>query len=439
MIGNSQESARALAARVLIRVIDEDAYAAAALSAALELCRLESRDRGLVTELVYGVLRTHPYLLRRLAAFGKIKVSDPILSSHLAIAAYQILFLDRVPAHAAVDEAVGLIQSMRGRKVGGFANAILRKLVAEAKLERTPLAEAVLASCPSWLKKRLVREVGEEETRALLVPNDNPRPYLRFSASALLPDWVGEVCHPVPETKHLYRFDGGGDPRRYPEYSAGLFSVQELGAALVGHSVGARSGERVLDVCAGRGQKSMILAEGVGPSGSVVATDLHHHKVASLELEAKRMGVSTIEAKAWDWTEPPPEEWRDQFDRVLVDAPCTGVGTLRRRPEILRRLQADAPARLSELQATIVSHAAQVVRPGGILVFSTCSVLALEGPAHVSRLVDDGSFSLAPPDEALSRLLRRGPGSVEAVTHLLPKRDGTDGYFLARFQRSESR
>ena len=178
----------------------------------------------------------------------------------------------------------------------------------------------------------------------------------------------------------------------------------------------------------------MILAEAVGPSGEVVATDLHANKVSSLKAEALRLGLS-VSAEVWDWTTPPPDKWRDHFDRVLVDAPCTGVGTLRRRPEIMRRLSPDAPARLAELQWSILSSAALTVRPGGVLLFATCSVLQEEGPALVSRLCEGGAFEPTQPVSEADVALRAEGESVPAMTHLLPLRHGTDGYFVARLKK----
>ena len=234
----------------------------------------------------------------------------------------------------------------------------------------------------------------------------------------------------------MFRFDAGGDPRAHQEYAEGAFSVQELGAALVGFAVGTRAGDRVLDVCAGRGQKTMILAEAAGEAGAVVATDLHAHKVEALGTEARRMSRK-VRAERWDWTQGIEADWRGSFDRVLVDAPCSGVGTLRRRPEIMRRLTPSDPARLAELQWDIVRHAVQAVRAGGELLFATCSVLRDEGPLLVERICRHFPFEVSAADGPLDRYIF-GPSATSdrAIGHLLPIRHGTDGYFLARLKRT---
>lgn len=434
----SSVSARAAAALVLQAVFVDQAFAAAALSTVLDRSTLEERDRRLCTEIVYGVLRTAPYLLRRLQDLGKIKQSDHVLVGHLLVAAYQLAFLDRVPQHAAVNEAVSAIGIERGHRVGGFANAILRQLAKQLHEQPVVFAQAVLESCPNWLRKRLVRAVGEDETRELLVPERTPRVYLRFREDVTLPTWLESETERVAPTLPLFRFVAGGDPRKHGEFAAGEFFVQEVGAALVGHLVGARNGERVLDTCAGRGQKSLILAEAVGPTGSVLATDLHEHKLRALQTDALRSGAS-IDALVWDWTNPPPEAWNGRFDRVLVDVPCSGVGTLRRRPEILRRLGPTDPARLSELQWAIVQNAARALRPSGVLVFASCSVLPEEGPALIERLCAEGQFQLLAPATRADTLLGNPGAPPPAAFHLLPRQHDTDGYFVARLQKSQSR
>lgn len=425
-------NARTLAADVLRRVWNDGAYAAAALSNSLVKSGLEDRDRGLATELVYGVLRTGPYLERRLSEYGKLKQSDSHLISHLLVAAYQIDFLDRIPARAAINEAVEEISRLRGKRVGGFANALLRALMGESVLKQE-FAQAVLSSTPSWIRKRLLRDVGEQECMGLLAPERAPQPCLRVTKSELLP-WLVEKAEPAEGVPGAYRYQGGGDPRRLEGYEAGAFVVQELGAQLVAHALGARSGERVLDVCAGRGQKTTLLAHLVGETGEVVATDLHAHKVSGLLEEAARVGVQ-VQTQVWDWTQPPPESFRGGFDRVIVDAPCSGVGTLRRRPEIARRLDAKDPERLAELQGTILRHAGLCLRPGGTLLLATCSVFREEAERVVEQFLaaTDQSFELAcPPCEVDAALFPQG--DPQPSFRLLPGVQGTDGYFVARFQ-----
>lgn len=426
-------SARAIAARVLLRVWNEQAYAAPVLSAELERTRLESRDRNLATELSYGVLRTQKYLETRLEKFGSLKSADAALRAHLLVGAYQLEFLDRVPARAAVNEAVELIGKEHDRKIAGFANAVLRR-VSEDAPGRLNILDAVWASAPSFLRKRLVRELGEEGARRILFPEGKRTPYLRLVSSepkSELSSWLDTHAEPVAQVPSAYRFVAGGDPRKNEFFERGQFVVQELGAQLIGHFLGVQDGDQVLDVCAGRGQKTSLLAERAGARGRVVATDLFDHKVKSLTKEMERLGFE-IEAYKWDFTTPPPPQLEGTFDRILVDAPCTGVGTLSRRPEIARRLTPEDPARMGALQTEIVRNASQCLRPGGLLVFSTCSVLAEEGPAVVEELLRAGLRRAAPGSLPALPL---GLSPERSTLRLSPLQSDTDGYFIAWLEK----
>lgn len=411
----------------------------------MDQTQLAAVERGLCTELVYGVLRVTPFLHRTLERWGKLKASDHVLRAHLLVGVYQLLFLDRVPAHAAVDEAVAAISSERGPRVGGFANAVLRNVARDPP--RASLQEAVLASTPSWLRKRLIRDVGEEAALGLLLPRETPRPVLRWFDETASPDWRRESCRPLVAIPGAEEFVGGGDPRRYPEFAQGAFSVQEAGSQCVALATGASSGQRVLDLCAGRGQKSLLLARALG--AAVTATDLHAHKLRALQDEARRIGVE-VTTEEHDWTTPAPSRWHRAFDRVLVDAPCTGVGTLRRRPEITRRLNPEDASRLGALQFALIRSALPCLAPGGVLTFATCSVLHEETEQVCERLqaelglvpsspktsIDDFLCTTGPgasPEEEAAESSDSAQSGAPAALRLLPSVHGTDGYFIARF------
>jgi len=376
--------------------------------------------------LAYGVTRTEAYLHKRLSAFLSPKKTELGVWVRLLIASYEIFFLDRVPVHASVSEAVSAVRRLRGPKVAGFANAVLRRVAAADK--EVTLAEAILASVPSWLRERLESAVGKGDAEALIGGGAAPVPTLRLREGQLAPEWFEADASPEPLCPSAYRYQAGGDPRKRVGFSSGVFVVQELGAQLVARALAVQPGERVLDACAGRGNKSLLLAELVGPSGSVTATDLHKSKLEAVLTEsglASQRGSLRIESRAWDWTLPPPPEWIGAFDAVLVDAPCTGLGTLRRRPEILRRLSAEDPARLGELQTRLLENASKAVRPGGRLVFATCSVLPEEGEGVLSRA--ETALVSGPSLGGLASL----PFAGEAQFRLSPRLGGSDGYFLA--------
>jgi 16S rRNA (cytosine967-C5)-methyltransferase len=420
-------SGRSIAARVLERVAKDDAFAAAALD--VELARypeLDSRDRGLATEIVYGALRAHSVLLERLGRNAPRGLpADTVVVAHLLVAAYQILLLDRVPAHAAVDAAVTAIRTGRGPKVAGFANALLRKLSPDgARLDRE---RAIVESAPKWLFAELDRTVGADEARALLgaVPSEE-RVSIRVARE--LP-WIvsdAERGRASPLARLVPR---SGDLRRREGYDSGAFTLQEEGAQVVVLALGARAGDRVLDACAGRGQKTALLRERVGPDAELWATDLYAEKLATQVDEFRRLGLEPAKTAAVDWTVgagPVPSG----FDRVLVDAPCTGTGTLRHRPEIALRLKKSDPKRMGELGEAILRRASARAKIGGRIVFAVCSVLPDECEAVVARVLD--VLEPAPFDAPeLQHLVAPDQTSLR----LTPLRHGTDGFFIASFRR----
>lgn len=424
---SSLPNARKIAAHVLERVARDGAFAAAALAAELERHpQLEPRERALATELVYGSLRAEGALRDRILKHAPRGVTDPLVRAHLVVAAYQISMLDRVPPFAAVDAAVSAVREARGPKVAGFVNAVLRKLAGRA--ERLGVREAVIESTPPWLVEGLTAAVGEAEAEALLgATGELPAVALRLTAREQ-PEWVREL--PSGRASPLARLlRGGGDPRRREGYAEGAFVVQEEGAQVVGLALGARPGERVLDACAGRGQKTSLIAERIGPEGELWASDVFPNKLVALEAEFERLHLPKPKLSAVDLSVG-HGDLPDGFDRVLVDAPCTGTGTLRRRPEIRARLSPEDPARLSELATRILLRAAERARPGGRVVFAVCSVLREECEAtveRVSELLEPTPFD-APELEPLIE-----PGATSF--RLLPGRHGTDGYFVAAFVR----
>ena len=383
--------AREIATRVLHRVARDDAWATPTLDAELRRGSATRVDAALATQIVYGALRTAPDLEASLARHARrpVKVDD---WTHAALigAAYQLLHLERVPSHAVVNDTVELVRMKRGKRVAGFANAVLRKVAADRpEVPEPPSSVAV----PSWLRDALGSSIGVERTDDLLrVGREPPSIDLRVRAD-IERDAIAEsigvaqpdaVISPTALSPHGLRISGAGDPRVLPGYEEGAFAVQEEGAQLIGLLLQAQPGERVLDACAGRGGKTAQLLEAVGESGIVVATDLHEHRLQQIpsELVRLRLDPARLETACVDWTVGKGTV-RGEFDRVLVDAPCTGIGTLRRRPEILLRAGHEDAARMGETQRCMLENAASLVRPGGTLLYAVCSPLKDEGPGVI--------------------------------------------------------
>ena len=419
-----QPNARTIAAKVIERVLVDDAFVAAALDAELRRHpQLDARERGLATELAYGTMRTEPALRARLYVHAPRGVSDERVLAQLLVAAYQILLLDRVPAFAAVDAAVNGVKRERGPRVAGFANAVLRKLAKTG--EKLSQAQAVRESVPAWLWAELVGSVGEEQALGLISAEAFTGLRLRLGRDE--PEWLRELPHGrVSPLARLVR--GEGDPRQKPGFAEGAFTIQEEGAQAIGLGLGVRAGDKVLDACAGRGQKSTLIAERLG-NGTLVASDLYPEKLQALNEDVARLGLPVIETRAVDWSVG-QGGLPDDFDRVLVDAPCTGTGTLRRRPEIMRRLKPEDPARLGQLGESILRSAASRARPGGTVVFAVCSVLQAECEAVVARVAD-----LLEPVPFDAPELPPALTAGQSAVRLLPGVHGTDGYFMACFRR----
>jgi 16S rRNA (cytosine967-C5)-methyltransferase len=418
-----QPTARSIAAKVIERVLVDEAYVSAALDAELRRHpQLDARERALATELAYGTARTEPALRARLFEHAPRGVSDERVLSHLLVAAYQILLLDRVPAFAAVDAAVNGVKRERGPRVAGFANAVLRKLSRSEKLTPT---QALREAVPGWLWQDLARSVGDQQALPLLAADAVTG--LRPRLGAQLPEWLEQLpAGRVVTTARLVR--GEGDPRQRPGFAEGVFTVQEEGAQAIGLALGVREGDTVLDACAGRGQKATLIAERLR-AGRLVACDLYPEKLDALAAEAARLRLGGIEALGVDWSVGQGGLPAD-FTRVLVDAPCSGTGTLRRRPEILRRLKPEDPGRLAVLAESILRSAASRARPGAPVLFAVCSVLEQECEAVVARVAD--LLEPAPFDAPeLPPELLNGKTSLR----LLPGLHGTDGYFMASFRR----
>jgi 16S rRNA (cytosine967-C5)-methyltransferase len=434
---------RDIAAHVLTRVERQQAFAAAALESELaRAVQLDARDRALTTELVYGSLRVQPWLALEIAPFvprGMDKL-DAAVRAHLVVAAYQLFFM-RVPAFAAVSEAVHAVRAARGARVGAFANAVLRRVAERAAgMGEAEREEAVFASAPAWMRAALERALSREGARAFLRAGaEAPAVAMRVERASERSDWIERLAAAAPQG----RFEAGaisplailargaGKPQKLPGWSEGAWAVQEEGAQLAALAVGAREGSTALDACAGRGNKTSVLSRAVGSTGAVDACDSSPAKLERLGGELARLGLRARSTFAVDWTAGSGEV-TGEYDCVLVDAPCTGVGTLRRRPEIgLRRMNGDLDA-LTRTQIAIATRAAAHVRPGGSLVYVVCSVLCEEGEDVVDALVRARPELAPAPFEAPEA---RAIAGDAPFFRLLPHVHGTDGYFVARVVR----
>ncbi len=437
--------ARVVAARVLERVLAEGAFADLALDAELQRRRPRERDRALATELVYGTLRWQRYLDWVLAPHSKrpLATLDPRPLVLLRMAAYQIAFLERVPSFAAVNDAVSLARRDRPG-VAGFVNAALRSFARRGRREREPRppadpveALALRCSFPTWLATRWVERYGLAEAEALMrALNDRPPLTLRSNTLRLPREALAErlareeglVSRPTAYAPEGLVVEPGGRPAAWRAFADGACTVQDEASMLVARLLEPRAGETVADVCAAPGTKTTHLAQLMANRGRLLAFDPQPARLALVKEAAGRLGVAVVETV--DGTvEALAPGFRAACAAVLVDAPCSNLGVLRRAPEVKWRRTPPDLAAAGIRQRAILAAAATMVRPGGRLVYATCSLEPEENEAVTRALTEArADFRLDPPS-AFAVPLEHG------VLRCLPHRHGTDGFTAVRFRR----
>ncbi len=447
-IGLNAPNPRREAFRILRRVEDAGAFASVLLETRSAEIR-DPRDVALLTEIVLGVLRRRAPLDHAIAkaAARPVDQLDGAVLTAIRIGAYALLYLDRVPDHAAVDTAVALVKEAGWAKAAGFANGVLRKIARErSALEPPPPtvgdieALALFRSHPGWWTQRVVSRFGWDRSDALLAANNEP-------AATVLAPWPAagsaaelraalvaggvlvEPCRFVPEALRVV----SGVPQRTQAFRDGAFWIQDEASQLAVRLLGPSVGPMVLDACAAPGGKTLALAARAGVDGLVVAADRHALRLSRLTQNVERLRAENVVALVCDMAKPPP--FRGSFDDVLVDAPCSGTGTMRRHPEIRWRLKPEDLLAHGARQRRILSAAAGLVRPGGRLVYSVCSIEPEEGEAVIaSFLVEHPEFGRADPSSGLSAAARTKLGEDLAL-RTSPLDDGMDGFFAVLLTR----
>jgi len=396
-------TAREVARRVLDRVDRGGAWATPALDGELARAGLDDRDRRLASELVYGVLRYRSRLDRAIAAHADLARTPVRVLTSLRLAAYQLLFLDRVPGYAAVDDAVSAARAIGGAKLAGFANAVLRKInsTKEPPLPADPRERIEIeAALPAWIVDELATAVPADQLAAAAASFAAPAPLvaranrLKTTRTALAEHLgaAGVTATPIELVDSALELDGLGDPSRSPSFTAGLWTVQDTGAQLVGHLAAPKPGMRILDACAGVGGKSTHLAELSDDKATIDAADQSSTKLGLSNHTAQRLGLHSITTHACDLLDPAAPLGTD-YDLIVLDAPCTGLGVLRRHPDAKWRLVPDDVPRLAALQAQLLAAVIPRLAPGGTLIYSVCTFTRAEGPEQVARtglrLVDE--------------------------------------------------
>lgn len=434
----------------ILNRVEEGAWAGQLLQRRLDTSRFDDTDRRFTSELVYGTLRRRGELDFVLGHFCNqpLQRLDAPVRNILRMGAYQVMYM-KVPSYAACSESVSLVKRSGPRRASGLVNGVLRSLV--RGLEDIPYPDrdtqpalwiSVKESHPLWMVERWLGEMGFDETLALCRRNNEPAPMqlrvntCRTSTGELMEMMNGDEGSrvvPCELAPHGLNYRGGGSPFGGAEYREGLFSAQSEGSQLAVLALGVRPGMRILDACAGRGGKTSYVAELMGGDGELVAVDIHAFKLDVLKREFQRLGLSPIRTLAADVTTL--AEDIGAFDLVLVDAPCSGVGVLGRYPEARWQKGPDLLNEMPELQGEILSSAALLLRPGGKLVYCTCSIFREENEdvLHDFLARHEGFDHEDFPSE-----FPQLTGSSRGTVQLLPHVHGTDGFFISRLRRMES-
>ena len=437
-------SARETALRVLVSCRTNGAWADAALKAQLGRDGLSGPDAALCSRIVYGVMQNRLLLDFYIGAYCSQKPDhlQPPLLDILRVGAYQILFLDKVPDSAAVNTSVELAKLCKRGQAAGLVNAVLRKISQNKEnLPNIPDRDearylSIRYSHPKWLVKRLLALLGREEAEAFLAADNGVAPLtvqvnpLKTTPEALIAGLaeVGVTARPHPWVPGCLELSGTGDLTALEAFRAGDFVVQDPAARLVSLFAEVRPGQRVLDVCAAPGGKSFSAAFAMEDRGTILACDLHENKLKRIREGADRLGLTCIETEAADGRTPHPD-WVGIFDAVLVDAPCSGLGIIRKKPDT-RYKKADDLFTLPVVQAAILENAATYVRPGGMLVYSTCTIL----PEENQQVTD--AFLAEHPEFFRENIARPEPvGETDGQLTLWPQRHGTDGFYICRMRR----
>jgi len=444
-------SAREVALRALRDVDVKSAYANLALDAHLTKSGLSGRDRGLATELAYGVTRrrgTLDWAIGQVAS-RPLDQTDPWIRNVLREAAYQLLYMDRIPASAAVDEAVNLARKYGHEGVARFVNGVLRNLLRRLPTLPWPdpavdpvTALVIRHSYPEWLVREWTGRFGVNAAVELMVAGNRVPPLtiranrLRGTRDEVVAALAAEdvTAAPTrfsPQGLIIADLSSSSFLDRLKAMKAGLFTVQDESSMLVGPALDPQPGWTVLDMAAAPGGKATHLAELMGNTGRVIAVDIHPHKVDLIRANAKRLGASIVEGLCADAREV-GKTLAGQADAVLCDVPCSGLGTLARRPDARwRKTAADAGA-LVPVQRAILQSAALALKPGGVLVYSTCTLQPAENEDMVAAFLQEH------PDfhpEDLAPHLPAGLDPEGAYLHLYPHIHETDGFFIARLRR----
>ncbi len=419
-------NARLTAVKALMSVNLDEGYSNIVLDEAIRASGIIGADAALATALFYGVLDrklTLDYIIK--CASARSGKTPDFVREVLRISVYQLVYMDKIPPHAAVNEAVKLIKKSKFGFASGFVNAVLRSVIRE--VPKLPLDEGVKSmsirySCNEWIVERYIADYGEDTAKKILESALNsPETHIRVNplkadANAL----AGELGLYANEAVGAYSLIASGDLTKSAAYKAGKFHIQDSACQECCEMLSAEQGMRVLDCCSAPGGKAFTIAEIMLDKGEVIACDIHPHRVKLIENGARRLGLNSVKATQCDATVHNPDF--GEFDRVLCDVPCSGLGVIRRKPDIKYK-SPEGVDELPKLQCEILETSARYLKRGGVLIYSTCTLNKAENEAVIEKFLSEHSEFEPYP-------LENGDYNKTLMPY-----DGTDGFFYARIKR----
>lgn len=438
---SSKTSARAVALETLIKILNQKSYSNIALNQALNDSGLSEKDKGLATNIVYGTIQYKIFLEYQLKPLIKGRLKDKFMKPLLLMSAYQYFFLKKVPTNAIFDEANKLAKKFSRRNSGAFkmVNGILRSLDRQGEIlpskDDAVKYLSVKESYPEWMVEYFIKIFGLEKAKKILASANQPAPNsIRLTVA---PEFYSEVEQEIkqdgfeyqvaPLTNHNLLLNHGGIAQT-DLFKKGKVTIQDSAASLAVDAFDFKGNEEVLDACSAPGGKTVQIAENL-TTGSVVALDIHEHKLDLIKKAAKRLGVADkITTKKLDARKASEYFSKEKFDKILVDAPCSGLGLIRRKPEIRYDKTLKDIENLSKIQQEILDKVAPTLKKGGELVYATCTITTQEDEEVVEKFLQNHpDFSLEP--------IQVGNLPKQKMVKILPDEYESDGFFIAKLKK----
>ncbi len=440
-------NARRYALDILIDVDKNNAYSNLSMNKHLKDVKLEPVDRRFITEIVYGVIENKIYLDYMIRLLSKIKINklNIVVINILRIGLYQIIFLDKIPTFAAVNECVQLAKKYDFRS-SGFVNGVLRNYTRSKDSIKIPDFEdspilhlSIKYSHPNWLIEKWINEFGMNDTIGLLKANNETPPLtvrtntLLISKEELKEELSKEKIEAhdgkyMNEAINLSNVDRIND---LVTYKRGYFQIQDESSMLVAHVVDPKPGDKILDVCAAPGGKSTHMAQLMENNGYILARDIHQHKLKLINDNAERLGISIVDTQCFDAKEL-DTNLVEKFDKVLVDAPCSGLGIIRRKPELKYTKKPDNIEDITELQLIILTNSSQYVKKGGYLIYSTCTITEEENSGIIERFTRCNSdFEVVNVSEYFPDKFNESDPYIKIFPHI----HRIDGFFISKLRK----